>query len=304
MQKCSSKIIKILPTLLIIAITIIVLSAIIVTVIINVNDRFNQNTTNEFNNENILNENILNENILNENITNELTIEQTEKETEDNEEENNTQETNEDENIDTNNEEETNITSEKEETSINPNTNSSQITQEEDNTKSEPVVEEEEEEEEEEESFSFSTSELLSEASQLKSQYNSLIQKVQKYTNEYRDEANEDEVNDISNRSNLVLDSSLTTAACVRAIEIAKGDEFSHTRPNGTSCFTVLTDMGISSSARAENIAECYSAESAASGWKNSAGHYKNMINPSFKKVGIGVIKYNGTYTWVQLFTN
>ena len=119
-----------------------------------------------------------------------------------------------------------------------------------------------------------------------------------------REEANADEEDDVSNRSDLVLDSELTTAACIRALELAYSDSFSHERPDGRNCFSVLNDLGIGSMARAENISESYSAKSTAEAWKNSSSHYKNMINPRFTKVGIGVANYNGSNYWVQIFTD
>ncbi|MBP3255673.1 MAG: CAP domain-containing protein [Clostridia bacterium] len=301
MEKFSSKLIKIIIIVSLGLITAIVISFAIFAIILNSNKNGeNHNIENEIQK-------------TNKNTSQDSSIIQEAEENESNDSEEGF-ELNENENLDENNNQEINNVNE-EEKSSNSDLNSSPIQNkniEETNPKNEKDVEEEVVEEDnvqesvpdEDEGFNASTSELLSEANQLKIQNSSLIQNILQYTNEFREEANDEKINDVSDRSTLVLDSSLTTAACVRAIEIARGDEFSHTRPNGTSCFTVLSDMGISSTARAENIAECYSAESAASGWKNSAGHYKNMINPSFKKIGIGVIKYNGTYTWVQLFTN
>ena len=148
------------------------------------------------------------------------------------------------------------------------------------------------------------TSELLSEANQNKSRFSSSIQTVLNYTNQYRGEANDNEENGVSDRSMLVLDSELTTAACVRALEMAYSGTFSHERPDGRNCFSVLSDLGISSMARAENISEYYSAESTSNAWKNSSVHYSNMINPRFTKIGVGVAEYEGSYFWVQIFTD
>lgn len=56
----------------------------------------------------------------------------------------------------------------------------------------------------------------------------------------------------------LSLDSTLCQAANTRAVEISQDNCFSHTRPNGTSCFTVLDDYGISYMATDENISAGY----------------------------------------------
>jgi len=149
--------------------------------------------------------------------------------------------------------------------------------------------------------FSASTSALLSEAKQNKANYASMISSVHSNVNTYRADA---DAADGGTRGKLTLDTNLTIAACVRATEMAYSGKHSHTRPNGSSCFTVLSDMGISAMAYGENIAEGYSsAASVSKGWKNSSGHYKNMISEDYSKIGIGVAKFNGRYYWCQLFT-
>ena len=153
--------------------------------------------------------------------------------------------------------------------------------------------------------YSATTTELLPEAKQVKSQNASMINEVLKYVNEYRREANENAVNGITDRKDLVLDSNLTAAACVRAMEMGYAGIFTHTRPNGSNCFTVLKDMDIFYYACGENIAKGQtSAKGACTTWKGSSGHYANMISNNYGKIGIGVFKYRGTYNWVQIFTN
>jgi uncharacterized protein YkwD len=56
-----------------------------------------------------------------------------------------------------------------------------------------------------------------------------------------------------SNLNELTLDENLCKAAKIRSKEIVKS--FSHTRPDGKSCFTVFDDLGIAASAKGENIA-------------------------------------------------
>lgn len=153
--------------------------------------------------------------------------------------------------------------------------------------------------------YKASTAELQAEAKQLKSSNASLINGVLGYVNEYRKEANTKAVDGVTNRKDIVLDNDLTIAACARAIEMAYGKKFSHTRPNGSSCFTILKEMNISYYACGENIAYGQtSAKSVSNTWKNSSGHYANMIAAGYGKIGIGVIKFRGTYYWVQMFTN
>lgn len=153
-------------------------------------------------------------------------------------------------------------------------------------------------------SYSATTSELLAEARTAKSKYSSMIGQILSNTNTYRQEANAQAVNGITDRGNLTLDNDLCVAACVRAVEMAYSKKYSHTRPNGSNCFSVVDEMGISYWMAGENIANGQtSANSVSRSWKNSQGHYENMIKPDFSKIGIGVFKLDGGYYWVQLFT-
>lgn len=100
----------------------------------------------------------------------------------------------------------------------------------------------------------------------------------------------------------LTLDSELCSAAFVRATEIKTS--FSHTRPNGQSCFTALSEMGISYNGAGENIAYGQStADEVMTAWMNSQGHRANILNSAFKKLGVGVYRNNGVLYWAQFFT-
>lgn len=124
--------------------------------------------------------------------------------------------------------------------------------------------------------------------------YTDLINEVYEITNNYRS---------LVGVSSLTLDSSLVEAANIRAKELS--DSFSHTRPNGSSCFTVLSELGISYGTAGENIAAGYSSsQSVMEGWRSSSGHYQNIISSKFKKIGIGVNIINNQYYLVQIFSN
>ena len=93
----------------------------------------------------------------------------------------------------------------------------------------------------------------------------------------------------------LTMDADLFSAAKVRAAEIQVS--FSHTRPDGTSCFTV------SDKACGENIAAGYrSVSNVMNAWMNSTGHRENILRRYYKSIGISCYNYNGTLYWVQLF--
>ena len=104
--------------------------------------------------------------------------------------------------------------------------------------------------------------------------------------------------------SPLTVDRSIEDAAQKRAHEIESS--FSHTRPNGSSFSTALTEAGVNYRSSGENIA--YGQSSAASvmqGWMNSSGHRANILNGNFTKIGVGHYKSaSGVDYWTQLFTN
>lgn len=143
--------------------------------------------------------------------------------------------------------------------------------------------------------YSASTWDLKGEAEQLKATNIGELNEVLNYVNKYRSEVGVEP---------LTLDYNLTVAAEIRSLEMAWSTNFSHTRPNGTMCFSVLDELGILYFTVGENVAYGYTnAASVSEGWKNSPGHYSNMISADFTKIGIGVAVVNGTYYWTQIFS-
>ncbi|NCB63964.1 MAG: CAP domain-containing protein, partial [Clostridia bacterium] len=102
--------------------------------------------------------------------------------------------------------------------------------------------------------------------------------------------------------SPLTLNTQMTEAANVRAKETVS--QFSHTRPDGSSFSTALTQAGVSFRAYGENIAWGQrSAEAVMDTWMNSSGHRANILSSSYSRLGVGVYRdANGTPYWVQLF--
>ena len=101
--------------------------------------------------------------------------------------------------------------------------------------------------------------------------------------------------------SKVTTTTALNNAALERAKETVTN--FSHTRPNGTSCFTILSEKNISYKACGENIAYGQkSAQAVMNAWMNSSGHRANILSSKFSKVGIGCYQSNGTLYWTQLF--
>ena len=99
----------------------------------------------------------------------------------------------------------------------------------------------------------------------------------------------------------LRLADDLQEESAIRAREIVQS--FSHTRPNGSDCFTVMRNRGRT---WGENIAAGHaSAQETVEQWMNSDGHRENILNPSFRELGVGYAYEDySTYHhyWVQLF--
>ncbi|MCR4611164.1 MAG: hypothetical protein K5644_04620 [Lachnospiraceae bacterium] len=100
----------------------------------------------------------------------------------------------------------------------------------------------------------------------------------------------------------VTMDKGFMNSAQIRGVEIVS--VFSHTRPDGSSCFTIFpkenqTSMG-------ENIAAGQrSAEKVMDAWMNSPGHRANILNGSYNAIGIACVYAPDSsygYYWVQCF--
>lgn len=103
----------------------------------------------------------------------------------------------------------------------------------------------------------------------------------------------------------LKLDTSLCRVAKLRAEEIT--ENFDHTRPDGSSCFTILKENNISYHAAGENIAAGQpTPEQVVKSWMDSPGHRENIMSKDFHKLGVGYVKADDEYGhyWVQLFSD
>ncbi|MBQ5319150.1 MAG: hypothetical protein J6K17_08655 [Oscillospiraceae bacterium] len=103
----------------------------------------------------------------------------------------------------------------------------------------------------------------------------------------------------------LVMDDSLNKVAKLRAEELL--NNLSHTRPNGTNCFTALSENGITYGHAAENIAAGQrDAEEVMSTWMRSTGHRDNILSADAEKIGVALVEttFGYGYYWVQVFTD
>lgn len=103
----------------------------------------------------------------------------------------------------------------------------------------------------------------------------------------------------------LTYDYGLEQIAMQRAMEAAIS--FSHDRPNGSECFTVLASDGNHSNG--ENLAAgLTTAYNTYMQWREDEdsyegqGHRRNMLRDYYTAVGIACVEYDGIYFWVQEF--
>lgn len=127
------------------------------------------------------------------------------------------------------------------------------------------------------------------------------------YFNEAYEQAVLDQVNQVRQGlglSPLTLNTTLVNAAHTRSVEIV--ELFSHTRPDGRSCFTAWDEAGISYCSVGENIAAGQQTpDEVMEDWINSPGHYANIVNENFTELAVGCYYVPGStygYYWVQCF--
>ncbi|MFF7130114.1 CAP domain-containing protein [Streptomyces sp. NPDC016566] len=98
--------------------------------------------------------------------------------------------------------------------------------------------------------------------------------------------------------SALTLNSTLTKAAQAHSQDMAAHQNMSHTGSDGSSPGDRITSAGYSWSAYGENVAYGYSTpEQVMAGWMNSPGHRANILNCSFKEIGVGLAQPNSYWT-------
>ena len=102
----------------------------------------------------------------------------------------------------------------------------------------------------------------------------------------------------------LTQNGALSATGAARARECVIS--FSHTRPDGSSCFTAFTENGVSYIRAAENIAYGQTTPAAVvADWMNSPGHRANILDPDLGTLGVGVeLGANGRLYWAQVFTD
>ncbi|MBV2354071.1 CAP domain-containing protein [Streptomyces sp. J2-1] len=99
----------------------------------------------------------------------------------------------------------------------------------------------------------------------------------------------------------LTLNAELTEAAQEHSADMASHATMSHTGSDGSDPGARITAAGYTWSAYGENVAYGYSTpEQVMAGWMASSGHRANILNCSFREIGVG-LSQPGDY-WTQDF--
>ena len=104
--------------------------------------------------------------------------------------------------------------------------------------------------------------------------------------------------------SALTLDSSLSSVATKKSQDMVNKNYFDHTSPTYGSPFDMMKQFRVSYRTAGENIAKGQKTpKEVVTSWMNSEGHRKNILNPNFTNLGVGIAKDSkGTTYWTQMF--
>ncbi|MER6130341.1 CAP domain-containing protein [Streptomyces sp. NPDC001795] len=98
--------------------------------------------------------------------------------------------------------------------------------------------------------------------------------------------------------SALTLNATLTKAAQAHSQDMAAHQNMSHTGSDGSSPGDRITRAGYTWSTYGENIAYGYATpEQVMAAWMSSPGHKANILNCSFKEIGVGLAQPNDYWT-------
>ncbi len=99
----------------------------------------------------------------------------------------------------------------------------------------------------------------------------------------------------------LTADWELSRVARYKSQDMKDNNYFAHNSPVYGTPFAMIKNFGISYRSAAENIAKGQTTPQAVvNAWMNSSGHRANILNASYKKIGVGYVS-SGNY-WTQMF--
>ena len=111
-------------------------------------------------------------------------------------------------------------------------------------------------------------------------------------------------VNDIRKQnglSPLTANWELSRVARYKSQDMVDNRYFAHNSPTYGTPFEMIRAFGLSFRTAGENIAYGYATpQKVVDGWMNSSGHRANILNASYKQIGVGYVA-KGNY-WTQMF--
>ena len=111
-------------------------------------------------------------------------------------------------------------------------------------------------------------------------------------------------VNDIRQQnglSPLTANWELSRVARYKSQDMVDNRYFAHNSPTYGTPFEMMRAFGLSFRTAGENIAYGYATpQKVVDGWMNSSGHRANILNASYKQIGVGYVA-KGNY-WTQMF--
>ena len=101
----------------------------------------------------------------------------------------------------------------------------------------------------------------------------------------------------------LTLNAKLSNVATMKSQDMINKNYFDHTSPTYGSPFDMMNKFGISYRTAGENIAMGQTTpQQVMNSWMNSEGHRKNILNPNFTELGVGIASNGSSLYWTQMF--
>jgi len=97
----------------------------------------------------------------------------------------------------------------------------------------------------------------------------------------------------------------VSRVARFKSQDMIDNNYFAHNSPVFGTPFQMLSNFGIAFNAAAENIAHGQrTPREVVTAWMNSPGHRRNILDPVFRRIGVGVARNarNGQLFWTQMF--
>ena len=118
-------------------------------------------------------------------------------------------------------------------------------------------------------------------------------------------ETGDDRAREAAGRNPLVCDPDLTIAARLHSQDMCEQGYFDHDSRDGRGFTDRIVAQGVRYGYAGENIAWGQETpEDVHRAWMNSPGHHANIMNPNFRRLGVGYFPCDGRPHWTQDFTD